>query len=180
MQNKNTDSHLWSQIKKGNIEAYDQLYDLYSDVLFSFGMQYADDHAIVKDSIHDVFLDLYHYRLKLSNDVNVKSYLFKSLQRDIFKKLKSRKVIYRLDTIKEDYFKVDSAEDEIIRDEILLKKNKALAIALSSLTPKQRHALELRFSDDLSYEEISAVLGISLDSCRTLIYRSLKSVRKEL
>lgn len=180
MKNEKKDIDLWGQIKKGDVGAYHELYDRYINILFTFGMQYTNDESLVQDAIHDVFVDIHRYRKTIAADVVVKSYLFKSLQNDLFKKLKSQTKIVSLDIVGESMYKTDSTEDELIFNETTLNRNANLAVALSSLTKKQRYALHLRFSEDLSYEEISAVLEISLESCRTLIYRSLKELRGKL
>lgn len=180
MENKKSDIYLWSQIKKGDDHAYHILYDRYVDALFSFGIQYTNDEALVQDSIHDVFVELHRYRKNLADEVVVKSYLFKSIQRDIFKKLKFQTKIVRLDAVAEGIYKTDSTEDELISIETTFTKHSNLALALTSLTKKQREALHLRFSEDQSYDEISSTLEITLESCRTLIYRALKELRKKL
>ncbi len=180
MENKNSDINLWHQIKKGDAHAYHKLYDRYADVLFSFGMQYTNDDALVQDAIHDVFVELYRYRKTLAEEVIIKSYLFRSLQNDILKKIKSQTKIVRLDAVSESVYKTGSKEEELIHDETIFTKHATLAWALTSLSKKQRHALHLRFTEDQSYDEISAILEISLESCRTLIYRALKELRKKL
>lgn len=180
MKNEKRDIDLWYQIKRGDVHAYHKLYDRYINTLFTFGMQYTNDDALVQDAIHDIFVDLHRYRNTIATEVVVKSYLFKSLQNDIFKKLKSKAKTVRIDIVSEGDYKTDSAEDELIFSETTLNKNASLAMALCSLTKKQRYALHLRFSEDLSYEEISSILEITLESCRTLIYRSLKELRTKL
>lgn len=180
MKNEKRDIDLWIRIKKGDDHAYHELYDRYINVLFAFGMQYTNDDSLVQDAIHDVFVNLHRYRTTITLDVVVKSYLFKSLQNDIFKKLKSQKKIVSLDIVSDSAYKTDSAEDDLIFNETTLKKHADLALALSSLTKKQRYALHLRFSENLSYEEISEVLNISAQSCKTLIYRSIKELRIQL
>ncbi|WP_179008932.1 sigma-70 family RNA polymerase sigma factor [Winogradskyella forsetii] len=56
---KDTGPILWAQLKGGSISALGDLYDLYIDDLFSYGMQYCADKTKVMDHIHDVFLNLY-------------------------------------------------------------------------------------------------------------------------
>ena len=152
MEDKKKDIFLWSQIKKGDTNAYHTLYDRYINVLFSFGAEVVD----------------------------IKSYLFKTLQRDIFKKLRIQSRNIKFDTINDTFNAIESIEDSLIYDETVFQRNNKLASALTSLTKKQRQALDLRFSDNQSYEEIALILGINLESCRTLIYRSLKELRKKL
>lgn len=180
MKNEKSDIDLWNSIRNGDSHAYNKLYDRYADMLFAFGIQYTNDEALVQDSIHDIFIELHRYHKTIAEEVNIKSYLFKSLQRDIFKKIKSKSKIISLDNVSDSIYRTVSTEEELIFNETILSKHATLAVALSSLTKKQRYALHLRFSEDLSYEEISSTLEISLESCRTLIYRSLKEIRTKL
>jgi len=180
MENVKKDIDLWNQIRKGDAQAYNELYDRYVDSLFTFGIQYTNDETLVQDAIHDIFIELHRYRKTVAEQVQVKSYLFKSLHNDILRKLKMRSKTVLLDDFTEDINETESVEEQLILGEITMMKNAKLELALNSLTEKQRYALNLRFTEDLSYEEISSALNISLESCRTLIYRSLKDLRLEL
>ena len=180
MENVKKDIDLWNQIRKGDAQAYNELYDRYIDSLFTFGIQYTNDETLVQDAIHDIFIELHRYRKTVAEQVQVKSYLFKSLHNDILRKLKMRSKTVLLDDFTEDINETESVEEQLILGEITMMKNAKLELALNSLTEKQRYALNLRFTEDLSYEEISSALNISLESCRTLIYRSLKDLRLEL
>ena len=180
MENVKKDIDLWNQIRKGDAQAYNELYDRYVDSLFTFGIQYTNDETLVQDAIHDIFIELHRYRKTVAEQVQVKSYLFKSLHNDILRKLKMRSKTVLLDDFTEDINETESVEEQLILGEITMMKNAKLELALNSLTEKQRYALNLRFTEDLSYEEISSALNISLESCRTLIYRSLRDLRLEL
>ncbi|MCV2484785.1 sigma-70 family RNA polymerase sigma factor [Flavobacterium sp. SH_e] len=181
MENTTTDISLWQQVKKGDITAFEKLYDIYADVLLTFALQYTNEPTIAKDAIHDVFLDIYKYRSGLAESVNVKSYLFKITQRNVLKKNKASQKIF---SISSDYdsviLKELSFEETLIEEEINLELNSKLAFAMEELTEKQRKALFYRFNEDKPYEEIATILGISIESCRTLIYRCLKELRKKL
>ncbi|HLS03695.1 MAG TPA: sigma-70 family RNA polymerase sigma factor [Actinomycetales bacterium] len=52
--------------------------------------------------------------------------------------------------------------------------------ALAELSPQMRAAIVLRDMEDLSYEEISATLGISLGTVRSRIHRARATLRKKL
>ncbi|MBW1654694.1 RNA polymerase sigma factor [Flavobacterium quisquiliarum] len=181
MENTTSDILLWQQIKKGDITAFEKLYDSYADVLLTFALQYTNETSIAKDAIHDVFLDIYKYRSGLAENVNVKSYLFKITQRNVLKKHKATQKTFSLST---DYdsviLKELSFEDTLIEEENHQALNSRLAFAMEELTDKQRKALFYRFNEDKPYEEIASILDISIESCRTLIYRCLKELRKKL
>lgn len=55
-----------------------------------------------------------------------------------------------------------------------------LELALQQLSPKYRSALLLYYYEDLSYQEISVSLGISLDLVKTHLFRAKRALLKEL
>lgn len=173
--------NVWGQIKKGDPEAFNFLYDKYIDALFSFGLTFSKDPDLVKDSIHDLFLELYKYRKKLSDTDNVKNYLFKSLKRKIFVNQKRRlKVTYQQELLDSPNFKKESFEKTIIEAEQREEVSSALKKAIHELSDRQRQAINLKYNAEFSYTEIAELLEISVESSRTLIYRALKSLKVSL
>ena len=52
--------------------------------------------------------------------------------------------------------------------------------ALSSLDTKHRSVLVLRFFNELSYNEIARVMGVSLGTVKSRIHYALKMLRQQL
>lgn len=52
--------------------------------------------------------------------------------------------------------------------------------ALEKLEPKSRAIINLRYFEDMKFEEISAVLGESLSSVKSRLYRALSKMKIEL
>ena len=179
---KNMETLLWAKLKAGDTTALGDIYDIYIDVLYSFGMHYTEDKGYVMDCIHDLFLDLYKYRMKLAMTDNVKYYLFKSLKRKINRKY-YKKVIpvssYFQDSINEiDKRYTKSPEESIILAELASEKSFKLSVALNTLTDKQKRGLYLRYNQEKSYMEIAEIMGVSVESSRTTVYRAIKALRK--
>jgi len=174
---KEVDKKLWESFIKGDDDAFNGLYTQFVNTLYAFGLRYADDAELVKDSIHDLFIDLYKYRKTLKADVNVKSYLFTSLKRKIFLLLKqeSRKGIFEAD-----FMFSFSIEDQMINNEEQSELKAKLKKQLTLLPSRQKEAIYLRFNAELEYEEIATVMNISMETCRTLVYRGIKQLRENL
>lgn len=173
---------LWAQLKGGNINALGDLYDLYIDELFSYGMQYCADKTKVMDHIHDVFLNLYKYRKNLANTDQVKYYLFRSLKNQIFREEKGESQVQTFvlnDTVHSSRYS-NSIEDEIISTELSKERAYKLSKAINSLSSKQRRGLFLRFTEERDYEEIALMMNVSIETSRTLIYRAIKALRKSM
>lgn len=178
-----SEKRIWKAIKEGDTSALGALYDLYIDDLFTYGMYHAQDRSSIMDCIHDLFLDLYKYRLNLSNTDNIKYYLFKSLKRKINKKYRVKNLELPISfELSKDIVDIGkhhtmSHEEAIINSECALERSAKMAIAMKTLTKKQRKCLCLRFDEDKTYEEISEIMGITIQTARTTVYRAIKIFR---
>ncbi len=179
---KDKDLILWAKLKNGNVDALGDLYDLFIDDLFCYGIQFSNDKNHIMDSIHDLFLNLYKYRKKLASTDNVKYYLFRSLKNQILKKPKDRFLPLPFESNeslhRNNY--VTSIEDQIIADEYSIERTYNLSCAMNSLSKKQRQSLFLRFTEGMHYEEIAETMNVTVQTSRTIIYRAIKVLRKNL
>ena len=171
---------LWKKLKKGDINALGKLYDLFIDELFAYGMRFSGDQSQVMDCIHDLFLNLYKYRKNLADTDHVDYYLMRALKNSILKNPQKNNV--SLPQGQQKYLKTidKSIEDNLIAEEFSRERSIKLANAIKSLSKKQRKGLKLRFTEEYSYEEIAHLMNISVETSRTLIYRAIKALRKEL
>ena len=183
VENKNIEELiLWNELRKGNVVALGKVYDIYIDVLFSYGMQFSEDRNYVMDCIHDLFLDLYKYRSNLSETNNVKYYLLRSLKRKINRKHKEKTTYFDNDAPFTHVLRnhVPSPEEDLIAIERTTQKNHSLQKATEFLTKRQQKGLSLRFKEKRSYEEIAEIMNTSVETSRTIIYRAIKSLRKNI
>lgn len=176
------DATIWANLKKGDVNALGELYNIFIDELIQHGLKFSGDKNKVMDSIHDLFIDLYKYRTKLSDVDSVEYYLKTSLKRKLFKLKSVKEIPMQSDILianihsKKNY--TESHEENIIFAEIIKEKSAKLLKAFESLTKNQRASLNLRFNQNYSYEEIAQTLDISVGSARTSIYRAVKSLKQ--
>jgi RNA polymerase sigma factor (sigma-70 family) len=176
---KDANKKLWTLFISGDSEALNLLYKQFIDSLYAFGLRYTQDADLVKDAIQDLFIDLHKYRKTLTADVNVKAYLFSSLRRKVYLLLKKKaaeehhnfEMSFQLSTFNE---QENDADDH--QSETLIKLQKHLEL----LPGRQKEALYLRFNSELEYEEIAAIMDISIGTCRTLVYRGVKQLREKM
>jgi RNA polymerase sigma factor (sigma-70 family) len=171
---------VWESFKLGNKEAFAYLYNLHVDPLFRYGTKLCKDEGLVKDSIQEVFLDLYLKREKnKTNPENLKYYLILALKRSLIKKLKRNRRFVEGDTAGNHGFEPEySIEKIIIEQEQEQEINRRVVKSLSLLPAKQKETLYLRFNEALEYNEISQILNISIESARKQVYRALKTLRQ--
>ncbi len=138
------------------------------------------DKEFVKDSVHDLFVELWHRRENLGDVVSVKGYLFQSLRRNIIRESRRISWFREADIISDDYdFDVAfNIESVLIAEEDQKDQHRSLQIHLNQLTKRQREALFLRYTEELAYEEIGDIMGINYRSAVNLVHEAIKSIRK--
>lgn len=171
---------LWKELQLGNKEPLGGLYDLFADDLYAYGTQFTSDKSCIMDAIHDLFLDLYKYRKNLAATDNVKFYLLRSLKNKLVKKKKSKVISLEDHNLREVKNSSLSREEEIVQKEHVQARSQRLTYAISKLSDIQKKGLFLRYTQENSYEDVANIMGISVESTRTSIYRAIKSLRSKL
>jgi RNA polymerase sigma factor (sigma-70 family) len=174
----NSDTILWNDFIKGNEDAFRVIYSNHVQSLFRFGCHFTSDEALIKDCIHDVFIQLAKYRSGLGTTNNIKLYLFKSLKVQIIKSLNKTGIFGSLDKEKLPFHYSTSTEDVLADAESEQLRYQLLDKAIATLSPRQREAIYLKFVSDLSYEELSKVMQLNYQSARNLVFRGLEKLRE--
>lgn len=182
---------IWSQFKRGDEKAFAHLYEAYFYLLYNYGTRFTADKELVKDSIHDLFMNLRKYRSTLNafeNHINkasdpVKFYLYKSFRRILTKKLSGQEIGLLAAKIPDNYhFDVMiSCEESLVLEETRKTRIEQLNKSLKKLPPRQKEAIYLRFYEGYSFEQIAGLMGSNnIKSTRGLIYKALDNLRKYL
>ncbi|WP_370690532.1 RNA polymerase sigma factor [Algoriphagus sp.] len=176
------DMDQWLQLKRGEKEGLARIYSKFSSELFRYGMAIKPNRSFIKDCIQELFIDLWKYRNTLAQTDNVRVYLIKCLSNRISKEIsKEKKIIWEGEiSAFETVFLEESVEDRLIdfqRDEDLHTK---LKNGLEKLPVRQREVIQLLFFEKQNYEETSKILGINVDSCYTLAWKAIRSLKKSI
>lgn len=176
-----SESEIWKAFLSGDEKAFSTLYYMYADVLFSYGRKIVNDREMIKDTIQELFIKLYHNRKNLNETEHVKFYLFKALRNRLISKLTLRTNL-SLDADKELLFQIEiTLQEEEEPDEMFSENQKEeLSRAMKTLTSRQREAVYLRYIQEIPLEDIAQMLDMNYQSARNLIHRSIIKLRKEL
>lgn len=173
------DEVLWNYFRKESKEAFAVIYYRFFNILLQKGLQVCVDRELVKDCIHDLFLEIWINKLKLTTPVSVKAYLIVSLQRKIFHKLKK----IRSQQTEMEKFPIElvlSKEDQIISEQQMHDQKYIIEKAVNSLSKRQKEAIQLKFYSNLTYEEIAGTMNISTDSIYNLVSIAIINLQKGL
>jgi RNA polymerase sigma factor (sigma-70 family) len=172
------DSKLWNTFLKGDEGAFNLIYKNHVRQLYRYGLNFSQDGNLVKDCIHDVFVDLYKYRSTLKETNNIQLYLFKALKNCILKSVSKRKRELGIEQVENSFLSEQSYEEVQIEKDSEQYRANLVHEALSTLSSRQKEALFLKFYSGLGYEEISGILNVNYQSARNLVHRSIEKLRE--
>ncbi len=178
---EHTDAELWAKFKDGDDEALTLIYTSNSRKLYLYGLKFTRNKTIIEDSIQDLFADLVRTRKTLGEANNIRVYLLVSFKRKLFHQLEKEKR-YNLEQNDEGFvFDITySVEHDIIRQESSDIKLRSLNEALEQLTPRQKEAVYLRFTEELEYIEVARIMEMSVEACRNIVCKAIKSLKDSI
>jgi len=169
----------WSNFKSGDFASLGILFEAHYQELFYYGIKIVAMPELVKDTIQDLFADVWERRKNMASVENIKAYLIISLRRELVRRISKTRKESPADTNIALQFSF-SAEDFMISDEENRNHSKLLTQSMEGLTDRQREVILLRFFHGLEFPEISQVLEMNIQSVRNLLFRSLDKIRKDM
>lgn len=177
------DTIIWQSFKAGDRTAFERIYHLYFKNLYEYGMRLLNNSELVKDYIHDLFVKIWLNKSNLGEVTNVKAYLLVSLRGAIYNKnTENKNAPVSLEEFGDEYyFKIDfSVENEFIVKEDFSEQRQKLLAAINSLSARQKEMIYLRYFEESGYDEIAAIMNISVKATYKLSARALDALRQNL
>lgn len=171
--------NIWQKFMKGDDDALSSVYFEFFDMLLNFGMKYSCDRTFVEDCIQNLFVDLLKNRHKQKHVANIRFYLMKALRNQMASEKRKTKKLIPVDDPGEADFRISySVEKSLIANETDEMRTRFLQMVVKDLTSRQKEALYLKFNCGFDYIQISELMQISVESTRTMVYRTLKSIKE--
>ncbi|MFC4871036.1 RNA polymerase sigma factor [Negadavirga shengliensis] len=169
---------LWDDFRAGSDAAYVEIYETHFEQLYAYGIRISGSKTLVKDCIHEVFIDLKELRRKLGPTDSIKFYLFKCLKRKLYRELNRwDKRVQSFNTEGNFEFSV-SPEQLLIEQQIDEEARKKLNQALEQLSPRRKEIIYYFFFEGLSYEQTQEIMGLeNVKTTRNLMYKTLGFLR---
>ncbi len=171
------DEVLVMNLANGDKYALDELMRRYRRKALSFAYRYLNDFDDAEDAAQDSFVKVYHFAARFDNRTGFSSWYYTILINCCRDKLRQRKR-FGLFSKKLEQEIADSPQEN--SNDLSAEKSKLLQAALQKLSPDKREILSLRLSQQLSYEEMSKMLGISIGTVMSRLFRAKKELEKIL
>ena len=169
---------LWESIKKGDKEAFLQLYETFYQDLYAYGFKMSGRKELVKDCIQQVFLEIWDGRNALNDVSFLKPYLLKYFKRKLFREITLRNregnLLHTFPGMEPSY------EEVLIRNISSEELQFKLHEALEKLTNKQKQVIRMKFFEGLSYEEIAEITSSKHRTIYNQVYEALKILKDHI
>lgn len=174
------DEQLWGRFKAGDRQALSAIYQTQFASLYNYGLKIARSKELVKDCIHDLFIDLWRTRQQLGHTNAIRPYLYTCLRRKLVDELNgpNKKTVAYEGQVHPAFEFQASHEANLILDQISTTQKEKLAAAINGLTKRQREIIFLRYYENLSFPEIATIMGLHIDSTYVLLSQATLELKR--
>ena len=183
---KSEQAEIIQRARAGDLDAFRQMHDEYARRILNFIYRMVDNKEDAEDLSQNVFLLAYHELGKLQNADRFESWLYRIARNEVYQLFRKK----RGDPVQFDPSSAPAgraAELEVSDrrpspQDLMLNSELGVAIrnVLMSLPPKLREVFILAVVEEKSYLEITEIVGRSLLSVKTDIFRARSQARKAL
>jgi RNA polymerase sigma-70 factor (family 1) len=176
-----SDKHFLEALALSNEAAFDALFTRYYGGLLRYTktlLPYPSD--VAEDVVADLFCAIWNTRTQLAVQGSLASYLYAAVKHRSYDKLRQQR---RAPLEIPDDLPLTQAEASYLQPDQLLdyQELSQLLLALVERLPERtRQVFQLHRDGGLTYEEIAALLGISINSIKTHMFRALRFLKDAL
>ena len=166
-----SDEEVFALVRDSNDEqAYRVLYRRYSKRLYAYCLRALGNRDDAQDVFQTIAMTVYDKRKSFSGG-SFAAWLFTITRNMCLKALRNRR--HETEFLEEAH---EPDARELHSRDFLLKEE--LQKAIDKLSSEFKEALELRYFDDLSYEDIAETLGITVSLAKVRVFRAKQQITK--
>lgn len=176
------DKDIWDAFRSGDESSLQMIFDRYYTPLFNYGHKFSADDHLIEDALQDLFVKLWKNRNTIKDTESVRNYLYKSFRRVLLRMLEVQQRKYSFTVLDE----WPGPGQELGYDQTIISQERLESIrgnllaALEKMTPRQREIIHLRYYEEMEYEEIAALMQLSVSSTYKLVYKAIDTLRQYL
>lgn len=163
-------------LRNSNQKIFEDLYDHYSDPIFSNICKLIPQRDDAHDILQTVFLQLWESRLKLKEEQSVAGWLFTT---SFYLSMTHLRAVARLRLkVLEDDLEIEDAPDNDITGELYTQKMAILTKAIDGLPSRKKMAFELCKIEGKTYKEAASILGIAEDTVKEYVKSATSIIKR--
>ena len=171
-----TDLEIIASVKRGNQADYAIIIDRYKNKAFSLIKRILKNEMDAEEVLQDCFLKAYNSLSSFRQEAKFSTWFYRIVYNTTMSKVsaRKRKIENEMSSL-EDHFNLESDNDfRIIEDSDL---SSFVNIMLEKLPPSYSSVLNLFYLNEMSCEEISEVMNVSIPNVKVMLHRSRNALR---
>jgi len=172
------DIELVERLQKGEVEAFDSIYNKYSGKLYAFGLKYLRSKAEAEELVQSVFLKVWENYKNLKKESSIKSYLFTIAYNEICNLFRKRN--YRQKFINDTLYENTQTSYEIETSIDCQSVLDQVQQIIDKLPEKQKIIFLKSRHEGKSTKEIAEEIGLSPGTVDNYISDALKIIRSKM
>src|SRR4051812_23399047 len=163
-----TDERLVEQVRRGNVEAFEALYDRYHRGILAFCRHMLSSADEAEDAVQQTFISAHHALHTGDRDIRFKPWLYTIARNRCLSILRARR---------EQPAELDDVPTVGLPDEVQSRADlRELLADVRDLPVDQRAALVLSELGALSHAEVGAVVGCEVAKVKSLVFQARSSL----
>lgn len=173
------DFDLIEAFNKGSINAFNLIVRKYQKKIYWIIRKMVLNHDDADDLTQEVFLKLYRSLNEFRGESKFFTYVYKIAVNYSLNHLnKNKKILSRSKDV--DFSDIKSPDKNPDEEIDSLERTEILEKAISTLPEQQRAVFNMRYYENLSYEEISEILNKSVGGMKANYFHAIKKIEKFL
>ncbi|GAB3835718.1 RNA polymerase sigma factor [Hymenobacter jeollabukensis] len=156
--------------------AFNQLVRKYQSKVYWHVRKMVVDHADADDLTQDVFIKVWNHLENFRQDASLYTWIYRIATNEClnFLSSKRRKFFLPLNDVGAELTQKLEADEQLAGDEVELKLQKAIL----RLPDKQRLVFNLRYYDEMPYEQMAEVTGTSVGALKASYHHAVKKIEQ--
>jgi RNA polymerase sigma-70 factor (ECF subfamily) len=172
-----SDEQLAVALQDGDKDAFGALIDRYEKPLCAYIYRMLGDKDNCEDTLQETFLKAYKNINSFDAKKKFSSWIYRIAHNEAITHYRKHKPTIDLDNAPE--LASDEDNEKLIQKKLdHVKYNEILAEALATIPLKYKEVIIFRYYEDKSYEEISEILHLPVNTVGTYLSRGKKEIKK--
>lgn len=177
------DLQIIEMVRSGNSRAFSVLVDRHKDQAMTLAVRLVGERGEAEELVQDAFVNAYRNLEQFRGDAKFSTWFYRILYNLCMTRVTRRKAKPEsLDDGEENLLRTLVNEDEISIQERMEQQeiHRLVSSEVGNLPEKLRTAILLFYVQEMSYEEVSAVMNVPLGSVKTYLHRGRHLLRQRL
>ncbi len=166
------EEELLTQAGQGDKEAFTELFQALHKRIYFYLLHLLGDENRAEEVTAETFAEVWRCASRFEGRSKASTWIMGIARNIAYKQMQRWRNDH--DDLEEHYELSDAGSQRFVA---MLERQDLLKKGLAALSPKHREVLILAFYEELSYEEISKMLGIPVNTVKTRVFHAKKALR---